>query len=61
MQKILACIVAWRKVLPTEKCLGNQGELKRTETTKNSWLMQGYLSKVKTSNSPSSPYKTNMD
>jgi len=45
--KIRACIVAWRKVLPTEKSLvvvildiffkflGNQGELKRTETNKN--------------------------
>jgi len=42
---IRVCIVAWQKVLPTEKCLvtlfwfifkflGNQGELERTETTK---------------------------
>jgi len=46
IQNIRACIVAWRKVLPTEKCLvisfgsffkflSNQGELERTETTKN--------------------------
>jgi len=45
-QKIRACIVAWRKVLPTEKCLvtsfwltfqisRHQGELEKTETTKN--------------------------
>jgi len=46
IQKIRACIVAWKKVLPTEKSLivsfwtffkflGNQGKLERTETTKN--------------------------
>jgi len=39
-QKIRPCIVAWRKALPTDfgpffKFLGNQGELQRTETTKN--------------------------
>jgi len=56
IQKIRACIVAWRKVLPTEKSLvvsfwtffkflGNQGELERTEAT-TFLLMQGYLSKV---------------
>jgi len=57
IQNIRTYIVAWQKVLTTEKSLvvsfwtlfkffGNQGELERTETTKNFLLMQEYLSKV---------------
>jgi len=51
VHRCLAKSVANRKELISFwtffKFLGNQGELERTETTKNFLLMQWYLSKVK--------------
>jgi len=57
MQKIRACIVAWRKVLPTEKCLltsfwslqisRQSRRIRKSRDHQKFLLMQGYLSKVK--------------
>jgi len=57
-KKIRACIVAWQKVLPTEKCLVTSfwfifqisrlpRLIRKNRDYQKFLLMQGYLSKVK--------------
>jgi len=61
IQKIRACIFAWRKVLPTEKCLVTSfwsifqisrqpRRIKKNRDHQKFLLMQEYLSKVKLHN-----------